>query len=238
VSARASHQLMIMGKMPNLQGRSRHNPICFITSQVALKLQRSTNNPSVSASIVAGGFSCGEQQRISNRSAALRYREAHTTGQGRMMSSVRYRLEMAGGAPEISLTSGVSLCGEKVCGCRVGGGGVPNSDHRHQDEERGRNGPHSVAPHTRDVHEAHEEGQVPLQQGAVLPAEHDLEVTLQRKAQALGHRNPGASHRADVLEAVSADWNSPLCGSNPGPQILPEHSFSWGWLRGFFLARK
>lgn len=57
-------------------------------------------------------------------------------------------------------------------------GNAPDGDHGYQDEEWGGDGPHDVAPHPRDVHDAHGKGQPPLQQGAMLPAEHYLEVTL------------------------------------------------------------
>ncbi len=57
-------------------------------------------------------------------------------------------------------------------------------DGEHGDEDVGGRGQgaHDVGPDTGAVHELHEQAQPALQQRAVLPGEHDLEVTLQAQA--------------------------------------------------------
>ena len=76
-------------------------------------------------------------------------------------------------------------------------------DGEHGDEDVGGRGQgsHDVGPDTGAVHELHEEAQPALQQRAVLPREHDLEVTLQAKHPPLS-RPAKKSHRASCRRAV------------------------------------
>ena len=54
----------------------------------------------------------------------------------------------------------------------------PDRDERDQDEGRRRYRAHHIGPHAAAVHQLHAERQAPLEQGALLRVEHDLEVPL------------------------------------------------------------
>ena len=54
----------------------------------------------------------------------------------------------------------------------------PDGEQRDDDEEGCGDGPHYVGPHSRAVQDAHERGQALHNEGAVLPGQHNLEVTL------------------------------------------------------------
>lgn len=78
--------------------------------------------------------------------------------------------------------------GGKVVDCDAQGSpaGHHNGEHTKPDGDAGDDdkggsgdGAHNVGPHARAVHDLHWETQLALEQRAVLPAEHDLEVALQ-----------------------------------------------------------
>jgi len=54
----------------------------------------------------------------------------------------------------------------------------PDRDEGNGIEDRGGDGSHDIGPHSSAVHDAVEPAQVALEQRAVLPAEHNLKVTL------------------------------------------------------------
>lgn len=54
----------------------------------------------------------------------------------------------------------------------------PDGDSRNDDEGGGGDGSNNVGPHSRAVHDAHGPAELGLEQRAVHPVEHDLEVTL------------------------------------------------------------
>lgn len=81
-----------------------------------------------------------------------------------------------------------------------------NGEHGDEDVGGSGQGAHDVGPDTTAVHELHEQAQAALQQRAVLPGEHDLEVTLQWHTPASVERYGQPLHalNAAILASLSS----------------------------------
>lgn len=75
--------------------------------------------------------------------------------------------------------------GGGLTGCPLGDdnweNACPDGDQGNGNEEGGGDRSHDVRPHTTAVHNALEEGEATLEEGAVVVAQHYLEMTLQRR---------------------------------------------------------
>ena len=89
---------------------------------------------------------------------------------------------MVGGVRMRAARRGQGYRKEGLTGCPLGDDdgedAGPDGDQGHCNEEGRGNGSHDVGPHSAAVHDALEDGQAALEEGAVVVAQHDLEMAL------------------------------------------------------------
>lgn len=89
--------------------------------------------------------------------------------------------------------------------------GSPYCDHGNEDEERSGDGPYNIAPNSGYIHNTHGERQLRLEQGAMLPAEHDLEMTLLRNGGKLLALRLGDIEQGTAVVALEYNRFLPKC---------------------------